>query len=1072
MRAELRCDALNLNLFLSHGRHADRAPASPRIRVIPACLLVLTEARRTQIRPRVTGPQVYYEEEDNQAAEDEFDTVAVYQPRTRALPSPRSKDALHGSKPPPVQTIRNYNKVNDDGSFTFGYEAADGSFKEETRGTDCVEEEELSGPANYPVVRPIPRPVSVRPTYQPTTTRAPTTIFQTEYQLDDDASQELTEDDLKPQLRPSAFRRPSTLVQVTPSTAIYESSPSSSPSLFRLASTPAQYQTTATPVLRSQPTVTSSVYQSLETTTRRPVTRHPSVRAQSVAITPRPHVAQVAAQYVSPSSTERPDSLLYAQTHPTISPLRTTTTANAPHLDFAAELERYVNTVGSHVSAAPVARPQTVQASPQPTSRVKLTGQTSVTAASAAAEPIYQSELVYDPATGQYNTQLYQTLPQTMTPWLMAFFCLATASCSNVTDQQTSETQHDQVAILKQIRKVNEDGSYTYGYEAGDGSFKVESRDVLGNIKGTFGFVDANGEIKRVSYSSSNGTGFKATTMSPLQEHVSVVQSMPRINRTLTTKRPTIVFATTTESSTRPSVVQSIPRTRKTTTSTTTTTTSTTTTEAPKTIFGHYLKGTAKNRPRLVINGQQRPIVIEEDIEDEDSQINRPSTDDKSGAYRKIIFAKRPIEHSLPPISEDFVEKEDEVKITTGNNLRRQLHDETTKSNSDDNDEHSDVYGGSLSTTRPLFTTSSPSRILQRVSTTPRTERPKFYVNRQENLGAGGRFDSPKYEDSQVYETQTKPPQEERTSTQQTLLHGSTTRVPAEIRDYVRQSTEPVFMRQQPEQYLRELPPRILVPSQPGNLEEEGGVYRAIPISRILLRPPSNHQPVYSSTTDANVHYLTETPVPDPEDEARIAINMNYMRSRPVRPLMYSDADQRARPILRPIPNAVVHPDDREYQATTPETVYPYRTGALPLPPEPPNPIAPPLSRRDFQMLLRRLLVSQYGVQALSYPKSFLEDALYDQQPYPSYPAGFQAPLPRPELAYDHKEYENDEILPAPIREALLLRMVNLAINTERSMTVPMTTTTPASRYRKAGPVRSVQIITDEEEEKEARKKM
>lgn len=401
-----------------------------------------------QIRPRVTEPRVYYEEEDNQAAEDEYDTVAVYQPRTRALPSPRSKDALHSSKPPPVQTIRNYNKVNDDGSFTFGYEAADGSFKEETRGTDCVvrgkygyidpdgnkreftyvsgnpcdpnapkdeedeeaekEEEELPGPANYPVVRPVPRPV--RPTYQPPTTRAPTTIFQTEYHLDDDASQELTEDDLKPQLRPSAFRRPTTIVQVTPSTAIYESSHSPTPSLFRLASTPtAQYQTTASPVLRSQPTVTSSVYQSLETTTRRPVTRHP--RPQSVAITPRPHVAQVAAQYVSPSSTERPSSLLYTQSHPTISPLRTTTAASTPHLDFAAELERYVNTIGSHVTAAPVARPQT--ASPQ-TSRVKLTGQTTVTAASAAAEPIYQSELIYDPATGQYNTQLYQTLPQTV----------------------------------------------------------------------------------------------------------------------------------------------------------------------------------------------------------------------------------------------------------------------------------------------------------------------------------------------------------------------------------------------------------------------------------------------------------------------------------------------------------------------------------------------------------------------------------------------------------------------------------------------------------------------------------
>lgn len=60
-----------------------------------------------------------------------------------------------------------------------------------------------------------------------------------------------------------------------------------------------------------------------------------------------------------------------------------------------------------------------------------------------------------------------------MSPWLMAFLCLATAGCSNVTDQAPSETHNDQVAILKQIRKVNDDGSYTYGYEAGDGSFKV-----------------------------------------------------------------------------------------------------------------------------------------------------------------------------------------------------------------------------------------------------------------------------------------------------------------------------------------------------------------------------------------------------------------------------------------------------------------------------------------------------------------------------------------------------------------------------------------------------------------------
>ncbi|XP_076287654.1 uncharacterized protein LOC143212599 isoform X2 [Lasioglossum baleicum] len=414
--------------------------------VIPICFLLLIEAKRVEIRPRVAEPQVYYEEDDSQAAEDDFNP-AVYQPRTRALPSPRSKDALHPSKPPPVQTIRNYNKVNDDGSFTFGYEAADGSFKEETRGTDCVvrgkygyidpdgnkreftyvsgnpcdpnapkddeddlsdkqEEEDVNAPANYPSVRPVPRPV--RPTYQQPTTRAPpTTIFQTEYQLDDDASQELGEGDyVKPsQLRGGgAYRTPQqqAYVQVTPSTALYEPSPTPNPNLYRLASPTTQYQTTASPVPRNQPTVSSTAYHTLEPTTRRPVTRHP--KPQSVAITPRPHVAQVAAQYVSPSSTERAALAYTRPSAVTVSPnLRTTTLASASHLDFAAELERYVNTVG-----VPASPKHHAQASPQP-SKAK--------APVAAADPIYQSELVYDPSTAQPQSylglqQLQQLQPQ------------------------------------------------------------------------------------------------------------------------------------------------------------------------------------------------------------------------------------------------------------------------------------------------------------------------------------------------------------------------------------------------------------------------------------------------------------------------------------------------------------------------------------------------------------------------------------------------------------------------------------------------------------------------------------
>lgn len=651
---------------------------------------------------------------------------------------------------------------------------------------------------------------------------------------------------------------------------------------------------------------------------------------------------------------------------------------------------------------------------------------------------------------------------------------------------------------------------------------QVESRDVLGNIKGTFGFVDADGEIKRVSYSSSNGTGFKATTVSPLQEHVSVVQSIPRLNRTTTTKKPNIVYPSSTEASTKSSVVQSIPRNRKTTTTTTSTTT--TTMEPPKTIFSHYLKGTGKSRPRFVINGQQRPLIIEEEseVEDEDSQINRPTTDDKTSTYRKIIFAKRPVDQTLRPISEDFMEKEDETKVTSGNNLRRQLHEDTTKPNpivEGSNDDHSDVYGGSLSTTRPLFTTTTPPRVLQRVSPAGRVEKPKVYVNR-ENLAPPRSFENV---NSRSFEAEAKIPQEERVSQPQPVLIRAPPRVAAENREYLRQSTEPIFVRQQPDQFLREVPGgRILIPAQP-NIEEDPA-YRPLSINRILLRPLPSQQPLYSTTTDANIHYLTENPLPEQEEDPRVAMAPGYMRSRPFpRPVIFQEP--RARPVLRPVSPPVTPMDEREYQTTS---EYPYRSSTLTLPPEPPNPINPPLSRRDFQLLLRRLLVSQYGVQALSYPKTYLEDALYDQQPYPSYQPGYQTVAPRSEIpgydqqvplqygdrvpirrpvyarplspVYQPQQYEDyndgryskrvyrqkfyaqevgdegDEILPAPIREALLLRMLQLAINAERPppvLTSPvMTTTTPASRYRKTGPVRSVQIITDEEEDgKETMKK-
>merc|ERR1712083_821265 len=64
------------------------------------------------------------------------------------------------------------------------------------------------------------------------------------------------------------------------------------------------------------------------------------------------------------------------------------------------------------------------------------------------------------------------------------------------------------VVIIKQVNEINEDGTYTVGYEASDGSFKLETKDAEGNVEGKYGFVDKDGEIKIVEYSANNSTGF------------------------------------------------------------------------------------------------------------------------------------------------------------------------------------------------------------------------------------------------------------------------------------------------------------------------------------------------------------------------------------------------------------------------------------------------------------------------------------------------------------------------------------------------------------------------------------
>ncbi|KAK2721323.1 uncharacterized protein LOC136035722 [Artemia franciscana] len=96
----------------------------------------------------------------------------------------------------------------------------------------------------------------------------------------------------------------------------------------------------------------------------------------------------------------------------------------------------------------------------------------------------------------------------------MKLFCVssiiafALSAPQGTRDESRSSTT--QVPILNQINQVNDDGSYTFGYEAGDGTFKVETRDPRGNITGRYGYVDPEGYLKVVDYAAGTNTGFNA----------------------------------------------------------------------------------------------------------------------------------------------------------------------------------------------------------------------------------------------------------------------------------------------------------------------------------------------------------------------------------------------------------------------------------------------------------------------------------------------------------------------------------------------------------------------------------
>merc|ERR1712029_642454 len=65
------------------------------------------------------------------------------------------------------------------------------------------------------------------------------------------------------------------------------------------------------------------------------------------------------------------------------------------------------------------------------------------------------------------------------------------------------------VPILRYVDTQNIDGSYTYGYEAADGTYKLETRYTDGRVKGKYGYIDPDGNLREASYGADAGRGFE-----------------------------------------------------------------------------------------------------------------------------------------------------------------------------------------------------------------------------------------------------------------------------------------------------------------------------------------------------------------------------------------------------------------------------------------------------------------------------------------------------------------------------------------------------------------------------------
>lgn len=161
--------------------------------------------------------------------------------------------------------------------------------------------------------------------------------------------------------------------------------------------------------IRQRPRIT------VANTTPTPVYNSPTKQTHPVSITPRPtyRVSQQSLQTQPPATTYRPNvqfvtqkpaSISYSPSstpsHLSVEPITKSAYATSRKpIDFANEFQKFQQ---AHNVQATTPRPQAQQVKVFKPSQAEIP----------TSNPIYESQLVFDPSTGQYDSALYQQLPQ------------------------------------------------------------------------------------------------------------------------------------------------------------------------------------------------------------------------------------------------------------------------------------------------------------------------------------------------------------------------------------------------------------------------------------------------------------------------------------------------------------------------------------------------------------------------------------------------------------------------------------------------------------------------------------